>query len=71
MIEDHAPRRRQDQVAIHACNQERQPWFHCLVPPREAVHGPQTVKPTIISAILVSQCRSLALKTTKRALETL
>lgn len=50
MIEDRAPRRRQDQVAIQACLQPRKAtmdWFgDCLMEPRSAVRGPQGVKVT-------------------------
>jgi hypothetical protein len=48
MIEDPAPRRRQDQVAVQACLQPRtgtKDWFSdCLMEPRRAVRDPQAVK---------------------------
>jgi hypothetical protein len=54
MIEDRAPRRGQDQVAIHACLQ--QDWFtDCLMEPRRSVHGPQAFKVTWKAAAGVAQ----------------
>ena len=55
MVEDRAPRRGQDQVAIHACLQAR--LIHGLFNETKvwSVHGPQAVKVTLKAAAGVAQ----------------